>query len=210
MLKIWGHVRSSNVMKVLWLCEELGIAHERQDAGGAHGKTRDAFYLAMNPNARVPTIEDGEGFSLWESNTILRYLAATRATGQPIYPAAPRARAQVERWMDWQLAHLNGPMGVIFQQLARMPEAERNAAVVAKSAEEAQALWRMVEEALAGRDYLCGDALTLADVALGPYLHRWHALPVERGAPMPALAAWYARLRERHAGYATHIAIPVA
>ncbi|MBX9700450.1 MAG: glutathione S-transferase family protein [Acetobacteraceae bacterium] len=209
MLKIWGRTSSSNVMKLLWLCEELAIPHERVDAGGAFGVTREPFYLAMNPNARVPTIEDGEGFSLWESNAICRYLANSRAPGHAIYPAAARPRALVERWMDWQLANLNGPMTTVFFTYVRIPEAERDYAATAKARDEAEALWRMVETQLGANPYLCGEALTLADIALGPYLHRWFALPIARGE-MPRLAAWYARLKAGHAGFRAHIAVPLA
>lgn len=209
MLKIWGRTSSSNVMKVLWLCEELGIAHERVDAGGAFGVTREPFYLAMNPNARVPTIEDGEGFSLWESNSICRYLANDRAPGHAIYPAAARPRALVERWMDWQLANLNGPMTTIFFTYVRTPEKDRDLAAAAKARDEAEALWRMVEDQLGSHPYLCGDALTLADIALGPYLHRWFALPIAR-AGLPRLSAWYARLQEHHGGFRAHVAVPLS
>ena len=126
MLKLWGRTSSSNVMKVLWLCEELAIPYERIDAGGEYGRTTEPFYLAMNPNSRVPTIEEPDGFTLWESNSILRYLVATRAAGDPLHPAEPRARANVERWMDWQLASLNAPMVTVFFTYVRIPEAKRD------------------------------------------------------------------------------------
>ncbi len=100
MLKVWGRANSSNIMKVLWLCDELGIAYERVDAGGDFGKTREPFYLAMNPNSRVPTVEEPDGYTLWESNSILRYLTASRAPGHAVHPTDPRARGNVERWMD--------------------------------------------------------------------------------------------------------------
>lgn len=209
MLKIWGRTSSSNVLKLLWLCEELSIPYERVDAGGAFGVTKEPFYLAMNPNARVPTIEDGEGFSLWESNTICRYLANDRAPGHALYPAAPKPRALVERWMDWQLANLNAPMSAIFFTYVRTPEPERDLAAAARARDEAEALWRMVEAQLCSAPYLCGAELTLGDIALGPYLHRWFALPIAR-AELPALRRWYDRLQERHAGFRTHIAVSMS
>src|SRR5687768_9505348 len=110
MLRIWGRANSSNVMKVLWLCDELGIAYERIDAGGAFGRTNEPDYLAKNPNALVPTIEEPDGFVLWESNAILRYLARSRAPGNPIYPSEPRVAADCDRWMDWQVSAINPPM----------------------------------------------------------------------------------------------------
>ncbi len=205
MLRLWGRTSSSNVMKVLWLCEELGLPHERIDAGGEYGRTTEPGYLAMNPNAKVPVIEEPDGFSLWESNSILRYLVAAHSPGSPLHPAAPRARADVERWMDWQLASLNGPMTTIFFTYVRTPEAERDYPATARARDAAEALWAMVDRQLERRDYVAGG-FSLADIALGPYLHRWFALPVAR-APMPRLEAWYARLRERHPGFATHVAV---
>jgi glutathione S-transferase len=209
MLTIWGRASSSNVMKLLWLCEELSIPYEREDAGGAFGVTKEPFYLAMNPNARVPTIQDDGGFSTWESNSICRYLCNDRAPGHAIYPAAPRPRAHVERWMDWQLASLGGPMTTVFFAYVRTPEPQRDHAATAKARDEAEALWRMVDRQLGDSPYLCGQALTLADIALGPYLHRWFALPIAR-AEMPALRRWYDRLLERHPGFRTHVALELS
>jgi glutathione S-transferase len=193
MLRIWGRANSSNVMKVLVLCEALGIPFERIDAGGAFGRTKEADYLAKNPNALVPTIEEPDGFVLWESNAILRYLARTRAPGHAIYPADPRIAADCDRWMDWQLGTLNRPMTTVFFTYVRIPEAERDWPATHKARAEAEALWAMVAAHLGDRPFLCGAAPSLADIALGIYAHRWFTLPVER-APMPALRAWYDRL----------------
>jgi glutathione S-transferase len=206
MLKIWGRANSSNVMKVLFLCEELGIPFERVDAGGAFGRTKDADYLAKNPNSLVPTIEDGD-FVLWESNAIMRYLARTRAPGNPIYPSDPKTAADCDRWMDWQLSAVNPPMTTIFFTHVRIPEPDRDYAAAATARDAAARLWRMVEIKLGRNPYICGDKLTLCDIALGIYAHRWFVLPIER-EDMPALAAWYARLKT-HAGYAKHCIAPL-
>ncbi|MCK8786348.1 glutathione S-transferase [Roseomonas sp. NAR14] len=200
---IWGRVNSSNVMKVLWLCAELGIEPRRIDAGMEFGRVRDPDYLAMNPNARVPTLSEADGFTLWESNSICRYLCRTRAPESPIYPEAPRARADVERWMDWQLATLATGMTPLFWGLVRTPEPERNPKALARALDDASAAWRIVEARLEGREHVCGG-LTLADVALGPFLHRWFELPTAR-PDLPRLRGWYERLRARPA-YATHVA----
>ena len=208
MLTIWGRASSSNVMKVLWVCEELGIPYERVDAGGAFGRTRDPEYLAMNPNARVPTIVEPDGFSLWESNTICRYLVATRSPGHALHPADPRLRARVERWMDWQLSHLGPPMTTIFFTWIRTPEAEQNLQAAEAARVEAEGLWDMVETAIAAGDGLGGEAPTLADVVMGPVLHRWLNLPIER-KPQPRIADWYQRLLTRP-GFARHIAVKMS
>jgi glutathione S-transferase len=206
MLRIWGRDNSSNVMKVLWLCEELSIPFERIDAGGAFGKTKEPAYLAKNPNALVPTIEDGD-FVLWESNAIMRYLARTRAPGNPIYPADPRTAADCDRWLDWQLAALNPPMTTVFFTYVRIPEPERDMAATAKARDAAEALWGMVDAKLAGGDFVCGKDFTIADIALGIYAWRWFNLPIAR-KPMPRLEAWHERIKARP-GHAKHIAKPM-
>jgi glutathione S-transferase len=207
MITVWGRANSVNVMKVLWLLDELAIPFERIEAGGAFGRTRDADYAAMNPNATVPTLVMPTGYSLWESNTILRYLCRTMPGGNAFYPEAPEARADVERWMDWQLASLSGPMTPLFWTYVRTPEAQRDLAAAAKARDAAEALWGIVDRQLDGRDYVAGS-FSLADIVLGPYLHRWFALPVSR-APMPNLEAWYERLQTQHAGFAQHVAVPL-
>jgi glutathione S-transferase len=209
MLRIWGRANSSNVMKVLWLCDELGVGFERVDAGGAFGRTREPAYLAMNPNALVPTIEEEDGFTLWESNAILRYLCDSRAPerGTPLYPRAPRERAEVERWLDWQLGAITRPMTVIFFTYVRIPEAERDWPATHKARDEAERLWRILDARLGGREYVCGP-MTIADIALGIYVHRWFALPVERGV-LPNLSGWYDRLLER-GPYRRHVAVPMS
>lgn len=196
MLRIWGRANSSNVMKLLWLCEELGLPFERIDAGGAFGKTKEPAYVAMNPNALVPTIVEPNGFALWESNAIMRYLARSRAPDNPIYSTDLRLAADCDRWMDWQLASLNRPMTTVFFTYVRIPEAKRDWDATHKARAEAETLWGMVDRHLGSRPFITGDDFTLADIALGIYAHRWFVLPIER-AEMPALRAWYDRLLRR-------------
>lgn len=207
MITLWGRANSVNVMKVLWLLDELALPFERIEAGGAFGRTRDPDYLAMNPNATVPTLVMPSGFTLWESNAILRYLCRTQPGGNAFYPEAPEARADVERWMDWQLASLGEPMRVLFWTFVRTPEAERDMAAVARALPEAARLWRMLEARLADRDHPAGG-FSIADMALGGFLHRWFSLPIER-PEMPRLSAWYGRLLQRPA-YAKHVAVPMS
>jgi glutathione S-transferase len=205
MLKIWGRASSSNVQKVLWCCSELGIAFERVDLGGPFGGNRDPDYLKLNPNGLVPTIQDGD-LVLWESNTICRYLANTYH-GEQLYPRAPRERALVERWMDWQLSTAGPPMGQLLFGLIRTRPEQRDPAAIEAARRRALEAWTIVDDALAGRPYLAGDGLTLAEIVLGTLVYRWHAFPIER-PPLPNLRAWYERMRER-AGFKTHIEIPI-
>ena len=101
-LEVWGRKNSFNVQKVLWCCEELDVAHERVDAGGPFGGTRNADYLAMNPNGLVPTISD-DGFSVWESNTIVRYLSA-RYGGGVLWAEDPADRSRSGGWTSSSVA----------------------------------------------------------------------------------------------------------
>lgn len=207
MRKLWGRASSSNVMKVLWTLDELGLPYDRIDAGGAFGKTKDAGYRAMNPMGLVPTLEEDDGWSAWESNTICRYLCNAHAPDSPLYPRDPRARAAVETWMDWQLGHVTSPMVTLFFTHVRIPEPDRDWKAEAKAREDAGRLWKIVDSKVAGRRFLCGDEVTLADIALGCWVHRWHALPIER-PDLPNLAAYYEALKTRP-GFVKHVALPL-
>jgi glutathione S-transferase len=205
MLKIWGRATSSNVQKVLWCCGELGIPFERVDIGGPFGGNQDAEYLALNPNGLVPTVQDGE-LVLWESNTICRYLALTHR-GERLYPDAPAGRALVERWMDWQLSTLGGPMGALLFGLIRTKPEQRDQAAIEAARRKAIIAWTIVEDALEGRRFLAGSELSLAEIVMGTLVYRWHAFPLER-PPLKNLKSWYERMRERPA-FKTHIEIPI-
>jgi glutathione S-transferase len=207
MLKIWGRTTSSNVQKVLWACAEMNIPFERIDAGLHYGRNRDPEYLALNPNGLVPTVEDGKAI-IWESNTILRYLVATRGM-ERLHPKDPAERSHVERWMDWQLSVLGPPMGTLLMGYYRTPPERRDAAALDTAHTRAVAAWRILEDQLKdGKPYVAGRELTLADISLGMFVHRWYSYPVERPS-MPHLKAWYDRLGTRPA-YTTHIMMPVS
>ncbi|MGO8920991.1 MAG: glutathione S-transferase family protein [Stellaceae bacterium] len=205
MLRIWGRTTSSNVQKVLWTCAELDIAFERVDWGGPFGGNKDPAYLAMNPNGLVPTVEDG-ALVIWESNTIIRHLCATRG-GERLHPGDPARRTAVERWMDWQIASLAQPMGVMLMGYYRMPPEQRDAKALEAARLRAIELWSMVERQLERGPYIAGDEFSLADIALGMFGHRWHVYPIERPS-LPRLKAWYERIGERP-GFKAHIAGPV-
>lgn len=198
MLKVWGRVNSVNVKKVLWMLDEVGVPYERADAGMEHGVVDTPDYRTMNPNGRVPTIEDG-GFVLWESNSILRYLAMKH--GSALYSADPAARASADRWMDWQLSTLSGAERGLFWGLVRTPPDKRDMASVMASAKAAGACWAMLDAHIAkhGGPYIDGAAMTIADIVLGCYARRWFGEEVRvEGMPhFPALAAWYAKVGER-------------
>ncbi len=206
MIKLWGRNTSSNVMKVIWLLEELGLHYERIDAGGAFGGTETQHYLSMNPVGLVPALEDGD-FVLFESNTILRYICNAHAPQSAIYPQAACARATVEAWMDFQQTALSRHQSVLFQNLIRIPPEKRDAAALGAAAKEAARIWAILDARLARHPYILGDDITLADFAFGPHVHRWFNLVFER-PEASHLQAWYQRLLARPA-FKAHCAGPL-
>jgi len=198
MLTIWGRANSINVQKVMWCCHELGLAFERIDAGMQYGRTQDPAYLALNPNAKVPTIQDGD-FSLWESNSIMRYLVLQYAPGSSLYPLAPRETGSVNKWLDWALGTMQPTERNVFWGLVRTPPAERDASAIAQAKSATTQLWQLVEGHLNGAPFLEGSAMTLADMALGAYARRWFMLVPESEADLPDVANWYRGLAARPA-----------
>jgi glutathione S-transferase len=191
MLTIWGRANSVNVQKVLWCCEELGLKYDRIDAGLQFGRNTEPDYLSMNPNGRVPTLVDGD-FTLWESNSILRYLAMQHAPGNAIYPAHPKLRASVDRWLDWSLSTLQPAERPVFWGYIRTPEAERNTTQLAADAKAVEQLWRIIDTQLTGRDFLEGDTFTLADLVIAAYARRWFGIDALQRPALPNLQRWYA------------------
>ena len=194
MLKIWGRLSSINVRKVVWAAQELGVAFERTDAGAAFGIVQTPSYLALNPNALVPVIQDGN-LTLWESNVIVRYLCAKHALGT-LYPASLPERFNAERWMDWQQTTLNPAGRHAFIQLIRTAPAQRQAELIAQSNQDTEALMAMLDTHVSGQAFMAGAAFSMADIPIGCEVHRWFGLPQTR-VPRPHLERWYQTLCER-------------
>ena len=193
MLKIWGRLSSVNVQKVMICVNELRLPHERVEAGGRFGLVDTPEYRRMNPNGLVPVIDD-DGFVLWESNTIVRYLARKHATGS-LYPADLRAAMLAERWMDWQATQLNPALGPAFMNLVRTPEGQRDAAAVQRSIQQAEKAMATLDAYLQGRDFVAG-AFSVGDIPLACSVHRWFGLPCEH-EPRPNVQAWFERVKAR-------------
>jgi glutathione S-transferase len=210
MLKIWGRATSSNVQKVTWLLDEIGLAHERIDIGGPFGGNREPSYRALNPNGLVPTLQDGD-FTLWESNAICRYLA-NRESAHTLYPTDFQARADVERWMDWSTSMLGPALHAAFWGLIRTAPADRDLPAIRASAVKTGEALSIVDAQLADRPWVCGNRFTLADIALGIHSYRFLNLPwpLADATPvvLPNLLRWYARLGERPA-YRRVVMIPI-
>jgi glutathione S-transferase len=195
MLKIWGRTNSVNVKKALWAAEELGVKYERIDAGMQYGVTKTPEYLAMNPNSLVPTIED-DGFVLWESHTIVRYLCAKHSMGK-LCPSDLKARADAERWMDWAFT-FQGAMRAVFWGLIRTPPEKRDAKAIEEGRVQSIKLAEVLNRHLESRPYVAGSALTMGDIPVGCEVQRYMRVPIER-PKLPALEAWFERLRQRPA-----------
>jgi glutathione S-transferase len=196
MLRIWGRISSINVRKVVFAAQLLEVPFERIDAGAAFGITKTPEYLAHNPNALVPTLEDGD-FFLWESNVIVRYLCAKHGD-RGLYPQDLRARFDAERWMDWQQTTLNGAGRDAFIQWFRTPADKRDAKLIAASVAATEPLLALLDAHLAQRPFMAGDHLTMADIPIACEMHRWWGLPMEHPAH-PHLRRWYDGLLQRPA-----------
>lgn len=195
MLKIWGRTNSVNVKKALWALEELKLPYERVDAGLQFGVVNTPEYRAMNPNGLVPTIDD-DGFILWESHAIVRYLAAKHGAGS-LWPTDLRVRADADRWMDWAFTFA-APLRPVFWNLIRTPADKRDHKLVAEGTQKLGELASYVDGALAKRDYIAGESLTMGDIPLGSHLQLWFRLDIARPA-VPRLQAWFERLCARPA-----------
>ena len=207
MIKIWGRNTSSNVQKAMWAIGEIGLPHERIDVGGAFGKNREAAYLAMNPNGLVPTLEEEDGFLLWESNSIVRYLAAKHKSAV-LEPADLRMRALASKWMDWQLAVLGPAITPVFWGMIRTPPEKRDYAVIEEGKKKTTAAIQMMEEQLAKTAYLAGDAFSYGDIPVGVMAYRYRQLVPERPA-LPNFERWYGAIAARPAYKAQVAAVPL-
>jgi glutathione S-transferase len=196
MLRVWGRANSVNVKKVLWCVGELGLPFERIDAGMEYGVVGSPEYQAMNPNARVPTIDD-EGFVLWESNTIVRYLSLKYGLGS-LCPVDIRQRADSDRWMDWTTAQLAPTFREVFWGTVRTPPEKRDLAFIEKNRAATAKTLDIVDRLLGTRPFVAGDHLTMGDIPLGCYVHLWMSMPIERPVH-PNLVAWHKRLLGRPA-----------
>jgi glutathione S-transferase len=179
MVKIYGYAQSINVRKVLWACEELGLAFEREDWGGAFRSTSEPQFRALNPVGMVPVIDD-DGKIVWESNVIVRYLATSRGRTD-LLPAEPAPRARVEQWMDWQASDFNNSWRVCFQALVRRNPAFADKTAIDASVDLFNRMVGIIDSELARTGaYIAGESFTVADIAIGLSLHRWQSVPMSR------------------------------
>ncbi|MGN6571358.1 MAG: glutathione S-transferase family protein [Pseudolabrys sp.] len=193
MIRILGRATSGNVQKVLFFLEEVGLKYVREDYGRQFNNTNTDAYRKLNPNMKVPTLVDGD-LSSWESNTILRYLAATHAP--QLTGTTPAEKTYVERWMDWMLASLNTPYLAMFKD-AKKPDAERAADFAAQSADLVAQL-KILDGHIAGKQWFALDRFSLAEIALAPVVKRCLEFPIER-PELAELMRWIKAVEARPA-----------
>ena len=205
MLKIWGRTNSINVQKVLWTCAELGLPYERIDAGMQFGVNNTPEYKALNPNGLVPLIND-DGFVLWESHAIVRYLARKHGLGT-LCPADAQTAADADRWMEWYSTTLWNHMKPVFWNLIRTPPEKRNMTEVEDNRKKLAAYLEMANAHLAKNEHFAGASFTMADIPHAVLAHRWFNVPIER-PPLPHYERWFRAVSQRP-GFRQHCAAPL-
>ncbi|AXK53312.1 glutathione S-transferase family protein [Pseudomonas protegens] len=199
--RILGKASSINVRKVLWTCEELDLSYQQEDWGSGFQSTHSPEFLALNPNAQVPVLIDDAG-ALWESNSICRYLANLHPSSG-LLPIAPRARALVEQWMDWQATELNPAWSYAFMGLVRQHPDCQDSQRIGASLLAWNGKMAILERQLESTgNYVLGEDFSLADIVLGLSVNRWKMTPMEH-PDFPAVAAYYERLSLRP-GFVLH------
>jgi glutathione S-transferase len=207
-IKIWGRNTSSNVQKVMWAVEEIGLPHERIDIGGPFGQNREPAYLAKNPNGLVPTLEEDDGFVLWESNAIVRYLAA-KHRAQTLEPADPHARARANGWMDWQLSVFGPAITPCFLGMVRTAPEKRDHAAIDESKKKSTEAVAILDGELAKRAFAAGDAFSYGDIPSAVMANRYRKLVPERPA-FRNFERWFAAIAARPAFKNQVAAVPLA
>jgi glutathione S-transferase len=182
MITIYGRTTAWNVRKVLFFLEDVGIPYERLDYGRGFSPTNTPEFLALNPNAMVPVLADGSTV-IWESHTILRYLAAKNGP-ESYYPSNLERRAQCDQWLDWKIAHVSPAIRpLFFRHFLKMGEfTDRE---VQEGEAECAKLFTILDRQLGKTGaYVTGPDITVADSSIGMAVHRWLNLPLKR----PSLA----------------------
>jgi glutathione S-transferase len=198
MIKIWGRNTSSNVQKAIWAVAELKLEHQRIDIGGAFGMNKEPKYLAMNPNGLVPTLEEDDGFLLWESNSVVRYLAAKYDKANAIEPKDTKSCALASQWMDWQLSVVGPAITPAFWGLIRTAPDKRDAASIKASQEKTTAAMQIMDAQLAKTKFMAGDTFSYGDIPVGVMCYRYRQLVPGRPAT-PNLDRWYDAISSRQA-----------
>ncbi len=205
MIEVWGRRSSSNVQKVIWALDELGLDYRRHTVGGGFGGVREPSYLKMNPNGLVPVLQDGD-VTMFESNAIVRYLAARHGEGI-LRPKEAKALALAEQWMEWQQLNVVPHISAIFWNLVRVPKAQRNDKAIADASAKLADVLGIADKALGASPWFAGDKLTFGDIVLGVLYWRYSCLDCTR-PDTPNVRRWFEALQQR-APYRKWVMVPV-
>jgi glutathione S-transferase len=204
-MRLYQSSLSSNARRVRLTAHHLGLKLEEVSVNLLDEGDRRRL-AEINPNGKLPVLDDS-GFVLWESCAIMQYLA-DQAPHQTVYPQDPQARADVNRWMFWACQHLSPAVGIMtWENLwkAMCGMGGPDPAELLRGEQEVRQFAAVLEQHLAGREWVAGKALTLADLAIAPsfmYIERAR-LPL---AEFPNLMAWFARIQALPAWQATDAA----
>jgi len=191
-LAILGRITSINVRKVTWTADLIGLSYRHEIWGLPHRDPREAEFLKLNPNAQVPVILD-DGFVLWESSVIMRYLADKHRSG--LWPVDAKERAVVDQWLTWQATEVAFAWPYAMQALLRKNPAYTDQARIEDSIARWSAAMHIFEARLREtQGYVANDRMSLADIALALATHRWFATPFEH-PELPAVRAHYELMR---------------
>jgi glutathione S-transferase len=204
MIRIWGRASAFNLQKAYWALLETGQPYQRLDAGGDFGGLDSPDFLARNPNGRIPVIDDN-GFVLWESQAIVRYLAEQHAPA--LVPNDVHGRALASQWMDWAQTILLPAALDLFWGGVRMPKEKQDGAFVARALKRTTSALTLLDKELSTHAYLVGDSFSLADIPAGTCLYRFFEMDGIERPELPHVSAWYARLSDRPA-YQQAVMVP--
>ena len=196
MIELWGRKNAYNVQKVLWTLAELQLDYEHYDVGSNPDDLETVEFLALNPHARIPLLSY-ERQTIWESNTITRFLTALHSPGN-LWPESAFDRSCAERWMDWELSKLQNDFIDLFWGFYRTPEALRDLKIIDQSKDKCEAHLQQLELQLTSSLYLAGDLFTMADITCGSFLYRYQNMGLELSLPNQ-VKQWYLRLSKREA-----------
>ncbi len=205
LIKVWGRASSSNVQAVMWAIAEFGLAHERYDAGHIYGVNDTAEFLAMNPNGKVPVVQDGSNPPLWETGAILRYLSGKYANDR-FWPSDPEARAHVDKWAEWAKINVSIKFtGPIFWRVVRTAPSRQDPAAIRQAIDVLNTSLAIADAQLSKHAFLASSEFTLADIQFGQVLYRYFNIEIDR-VDFPNIESYYARLRRRP-HFMRHVAV---
>jgi glutathione S-transferase len=196
MIEVWGRRSSSNVQKVIWALDELGLKFDRHTMGGSFGGNREPAYLKMNPNGLVPVLRDGD-VTMFESNAIVRYLAARYGDGT-LRPKEAKGLAAAEQWMEWQQQDVVPSISAIFWNEVRLPKAERNANAIAAAEANLAKTLPIADNALASSEWFAGDRFSFGDIVMGVLYWRYFKVG-GKTLDLPNIERWFGALQQRPA-----------